>query len=314
MLNIFKSKEEAAPDWLPELIETKERWFNFLNKLEEKLEELCTAAIPALETTYREDDDLYKRTYDSLASSIRGQIETVRKKAYETYDLKIIDFLNALKEKVSNTSSHYSLLHDFRTDCSDRYNQQFDTKLNYWIDKINATKAEDFEQQYQDILDEYQEIKNNFTCKQCRGSIPINKIYFITTYLSCPQCQTQNTYEPSTKTKMLEQVGRSLAEQRTALMLLDYSNATEMERVYYHQMHELKLSKIQEKDKKIIAQIDKEIDTIEKQRQAVIQDAPLFYEKYLRAMFNEWNKIVPDLAIENEKFYERMIVDFRKSI
>ena len=113
---------------------------------------------------------------------------------------------------------------------------------------------------------------------------------------------------------MLEQVGRSLAEQRTALMLLDYSNATEMERVYYHQMHELKLSKIQEKDKKIIAQIDKEIDTIEKQRQAVIQDAPLFYEKYLRAMFNEWNKIVPDLAIENEKFYERMIIDFRKSI
>lgn len=33
------------------------------------------------------------------------------------------------------------------------------------------------------------------------------------------------------------------------------------------------------------------------------------YRQYLRAMFDEWNKIVPDMTEENEKFYQRLLQD-----
>ncbi|ASZ12972.1 hypothetical protein KTO58_09485 [Chitinophaga pendula] len=33
------------------------------------------------------------------------------------------------------------------------------------------------------------------------------------------------------------------------------------------------------------------------------------YRQYLRAMFDEWNKIVPDMTAENEKFYQRLLQD-----
>jgi hypothetical protein len=33
------------------------------------------------------------------------------------------------------------------------------------------------------------------------------------------------------------------------------------------------------------------------------------YRQYLRAMFDEWNSIVPDIAEENEKFHERLLKD-----
>lgn len=37
---------------------------------------------------------------------------------------------------------------------------------------------------------------------------------------------------------------------------------------------------------------------------------PALYRQYLRAMFDEWNKIVPDMAAENEKFYHRLLKDY----
>ncbi|WP_143305108.1 hypothetical protein [Chitinophaga vietnamensis] len=35
------------------------------------------------------------------------------------------------------------------------------------------------------------------------------------------------------------------------------------------------------------------------------------YQQYLRAMFDEWNKIVPDMKEENEKFYQRLLHDHK---
>ena len=50
MFGLFNKQkgEDAVPEWYSELKESQERWFNFLEKLEAKMEEFATAAIPEL--------------------------------------------------------------------------------------------------------------------------------------------------------------------------------------------------------------------------------------------------------------------------
>jgi RNA polymerase-binding transcription factor DksA len=307
----FTKKEEEKPEWIAQAQENKERIFIFFDKLEAKMKELCEAAIPELTETLNTDDDIYKRTYGRLAAGIKGQLENIRKKAYDIYEEKINDFYSDVKSDVSVMSPYYDVLSDFRTACSDRYHKQFEEQYQYWREKIDETSYEDMEVQYKKILDEFEAIKNKFNCKQCGGNIAIEKIFFITTFITCPHCQTQNTFEPSTQAGGLESLGRELAEQRTAHLLKAYNDENKKERDLYHERHTLSLSRIHEKDKKELARVNQLMDELELQRQNAIKDAPPLYEKYLRAMFDEWNKIVPDLAIHNEKFYERMLNDFR---
>jgi RNA polymerase-binding transcription factor DksA len=311
MFGLFKDKEEEqAPEWLPLIKENQERFFVFIDKLEDKMKELCEAAIPELKTTFETDEDLYKRAYGRLLSGIKGQLENIRKKVYDVYDEKVIDVMQDLKSSVSISSPYHDQLYDFRNACSDK-NNAFDEKYRTWLDALNETAEQDLEIKYQEILTEFEAIKNKFACKQCGSNITIEKIFFISTYLTCPSCQTQNTFEPSTQAKGLESLGRSLAEQRTAHLLQAYEAEKAMERTLYHERHTLSLSRINEDDKKEVERLNQKMTELESQRQAAIKNAPGLYEIYLRAMFDEWNKIVPDLAVENEKFYDRMLADHR---
>ena len=90
-------------------------------------------------------------------------------------------------------------------------------------------------------------------------------MFFIATYMTCPYCQTQNTFLPSTGAQLVLHQARSLAELRTAHLQKAYEDGYPKD--------------------------------------------PLLYKQYLRAMFDEWNKIVPDMAAENEKFYLRLLKD-----
>lgn len=306
-----KDNEVALPQWQTQAQENKERIFIFLDKLEAKMKELCDAAIPELIETHKSDEDIYKRTYGRLVAGINGQLENIRKKAYDTYEEKINGFYQDIREEVSVLSPHYALLSSFRDDCSTRYHKQFEEKYQYWTKKVAETNYEDLEINYQRILDEYERIKNTFHCQQCGGNIAIEKIFFVTTYLTCPHCQTQNTFAPSTEAAGLEGLGRSLAEQRTAHLLKAYEDEKQKERDLYHERHTLSLTKINQKDKKEVERIDAALESLTQKRDEAIRNAPPLYEKYLRAMFDEWNKIVPDLALQNEKFYDRLLADFR---
>lgn len=311
MFNLFTSDKEKEPDWIAQANETKERWFVFLEKLETKMQELCEAAIPELEDSFKNDDDIYKRTHGRLLAGINGQLENIRRKAYDTYDEKIQGFYQTVQGNVSALSPHYNMLFNFRNECSNRYHRQFDDKLHYWQEQLKNTGKENLEIKYQALLDEFEAIKNKFNCRQCGAPLHINQIFFINTYITCPHCQSQNSFEPSTQAKQLEHLGRELAEQRTAPLLQAYENELQKERDLYQQKHETALSMIHEKDKKRREQTNLLTEDLERQRQQAIRNAPGLYETYLRAMFDEWNKIVPSLAPQNEKFYQRMLSDFR---
>lgn len=308
MFGLFNKQkdDEAIPEWYSELQESQERWFSFLEKLEAKMEEFATAAIPELKEILQTDDDLYKRTFHKVYSGVNGQLSNIREKARDTYEEKIIAVYQNYNSQISVLSKHHNLVSDFRTACSDRHND-FEDKYEYWRKQIEKTQERDLEIEYQKILNEFESIKNKFSCKQCGGIIEIGKIFLIETYISCPYCQTQNTFAPSTQGRNLQNIARGLAEQRNAHLREAFEVENNKERDLYHQRHELSLSTIHQSDKKILSEIKAKMDELEEQRQFAIQNAPKLYQVYLRAMYDELNKITPDLKEHNEKMYQNQL-------
>ncbi|TDW48940.1 hypothetical protein EV144_103460 [Flavobacterium sp. 270] len=309
MFGLFKQseKEENLPEWYAELQESQERWFVFLEKLEAKIEEFATAAIPELRQLLQEDDDLYKRTFHKVYSGVNGQLNNIREKARDTYEVKIIDTYQYFNSQISALSKHHNLISDFRNACSDRYHKEFENKYNYWRKQIDKAQEYDLETEYEKILTEFESIKDKFNCNQCGGNITIEKIFLIETYISCPYCQSQNTFAPSSQARNLQHMAHDLAKQRTAHLYEAFEIENNKERELYHQRHELSLSKIHESNKTILDEIKIKMDDLEEQRQFAIQNAPKLYQVYLRAMYDEWNKITPDLKEHNEKMYQNQL-------
>lgn len=282
--------------------ETKERFFLFIEKLEDKLTEFAEAAIPELTALNNTDTDEFKRKYHLVKSGVLGQLESIIKKAREVYEDKITYF----PYPESKSSAFYL----FRNECQNRLSELEELDRAYRT-KIEDTFQEDYEIKYQKILDEYAIIQNKFHCSQCGSPVVVDKLYFTTTYISCASCGTRNTFEPSTQAKMLEHLGRDLAEQRTKHLLKAYEEIPGKMQELYLKGHKMKLSLIHEKDKNIIQQKNIQIQEIEKAHKELEEKSPQLYQKYLRAMFDEWNKINPDMQQEHEKFYNRLLIDHK---
>lgn len=266
-----KSNDDAQP-LSPEIQQKQDRWFAFLEKLEARMEEVCEAAIPQLQEVFEQDTDPYKRAHGRMLAGLIGQISELRRKADEVKEKEIIHFSDVFDSSFTNRafyvgSDPFKQLYQFKDACYDRH-RIFEERMEQIADKLrDAAGEQDLEAAYQQQLTEFEKIKDKFNCTQCGGNITIPKMFSIVTYVTCPFCQTQNTFHPSTEAQLVLHNARSLAEKRTAHLLKAYESAA--------------------------------------------QKDPELYKKYLRAMFDEWNSIVPEMATENEKFHERLLKDFK---
>lgn len=191
--------------------QTQERWFVFLEKLEARMDEMCTAAVPELKKVFEEDTDPYKRAHGRMLAGLLGQLHQMRDKANEVKEEKIYGLM-----RVS---------YAFQEACYKRH-QDFEERLHHYTDMLkDAAGQQDLESFYREQLEAFERIRDQFTCKQCGGKITIPKMFFIATYVTCPYCQTQNTFMPSSGAQLMLHQARSLAEQRTAHLLKAYENS-----------------------------------------------------------------------------------------
>ena len=291
--------------------ETKARWFSYTDKLEERLIELCNASVPELKEAYRSDTDLLKRNYHYLLSGLTGQITSIFEKAEQTQDEKVSDILEELSDELDSVDHDeaYSKLEDIKDKCYDRM-REFEEKVDKFIALLEKTGTLDYEDEYKAILDEYEQIKDKFKCKQCGSPIFIPELFFMTTHIECPACNTQNTFEPSSSIGNLEAVAINLAEQRTAHLLEAYENELKRERDLYSQKHELELSL----DFGQNPETNPEVIRLENERKDSIVLAQNTYKKYLKAKFDELIVLVPKLAEQNKRIYENQLAKFEKTI
>lgn len=296
--NLDKYKEQAT--------ETESRWIAFIGKLKERTIELCEASIPELISAYKDDPDEYKRAYSSMLSGIIGQIRSITDKADNVFDENVKKVFDRLEDKVDEDADLSVFVNDAYTNCCELLSE-FDDWTEEWVDKIKDTDSVDLEAEYQAILDEHEQIKEKFSCKQCGSTIPLPRLLFLITHLECPACQTQNTFTPSSKAANLEHLTRQLAEQRTKHLYNEYQKEEDKEREIYDHIHNLELSIGFDDNHPNAGIIQAQVAELEVKRKQAIENAPKLHKKYLRAMFNEWHTIMPDLREQNEKFYESLI-------
>jgi len=308
---LFGSKKSESPGKAPdtvfkqELDALEQRWYAFLDKLEEKHRELVESIETEGPAMLAADTDPYKRAFYRFRSGVDGQLDNIRKKAYDTCDTQIRDYYQAQKRGVMDAS--HDLLYAWRERCF-KAHDAFEKRISAAKDQVWARVdvQDDPEEKYKAILEEYDRIRDQFRCKQCGSPLTIDKIFFISTYITCPSCQTQNTFEPSTQARSLEHLARELAEKRTAPLLAAYNAEKNLDHELYNQMHQLKFSSVPADEKA------KRLAEMGSRQQQAVKDAPDLYRKYLRAMFDEWNSIIPDLKEQNERFYERQLADFNR--
>ncbi len=241
--------------------ELETRWNTFLGKLEEKADELIAGIRTEGKILWQDKADVYHQTYYRFRSGMQGQLKSIYSKARDTYEAQI-------------QHQGYHLITAYHR-WEERIRQKEDAA-------VSEAESEDLELQYQEILAEHAAIKDKFSCIQCGGKLVLDKIYFITTYIKCDQCQTQNTFEPSTMAKSLEGLSKPLAEQRCKHLYHEYRQHV------HHPRYD------------------------DPQKRAKKEAEVAYYQKYLRGVFDEVHKIVPDLKVQNEKFYERLMEEYRR--
>ena len=111
----------------------------------------------------------------------------------------------------------------------------------------------------------------------------------------------------------MEHIGRSLAEQRTKHLLKEFEAMPEKAHELYLQIHDLELDLMNEKNKTVIEKTKNKIKELEQEKQFLEEQQPIKYQHYLRAMFDEWNKINPALTEEHERFYNRLLTDYNNN-
>lgn len=241
--------------------ELETRWNTFLGKLEEKADELIAGIRTEGKILWQDKADIYHQTYYRFRSGMQGQLKSIYSKAHDTYEAQI-------HQHGHHLASTYH-----------RWEERIRQKEEA---AVNEAESEDLEIKYQEILAEHAAIKEKFSCIQCGGKLVLDKIYFITTYIKCDQCQTQNTFEPSTMAKSLEGLSKPLAEQRCKHL---YDQ-------YLQHVHHPRYDDPQKRAKK--------------------EAEVAYYQEYLRGVFDEVHKIVPDLKVQNERFYERLMEEYRR--
>jgi rubrerythrin len=301
-----KTTQNMYDDLRIQIDERRERWFVFIDKLNTRAEELYLAAIPELNALKESDDDPNKSTYYKVLSGVCGQLDNMRSKACDTQDKEIADFYDYLRHsEITALHPLMRYLDDFRNDCYDRLTE-FEQSINTKTDKLRKEKRDDIEDEYAKIIDSFNADKDKFRCSQCGHLLPVERIFFLSVHIPCPACGTQNTLEPGRNARNLQFIAKKLAEKRCEHLLDAYQNEIQNERDLYFKAHNIKLDSIHKNDKeKAIAQ--EQIEAIHAERKRSIENAPRLYNVYLRALYDEMNRILPEFKEHHEKLYLEQI-------
>jgi hypothetical protein len=281
--------------------EQQGRWLTFLEKLENRAKELYDTALPELNALKRADDDPNKAAYHKVLSGVCGQISTIASKARDTHEKEVLDFYYYMREDIKALHPLAKNLTDFRDICREKFNE-FETLMNNLEKKLREETRDEVEEEYAKIIESFNVAKSKFLCSQCGYLLPIERIFFISVHIPCPACGAQNTLEPGRDARNLQFIAEKLAQKRCEPLLDAYNNEKQNERDLYHKAHAIKLDAIHKSDKeKAIAK--EQIEAINLERSLFIKNAPHLYNKYLRAVCDEMNGILPEFRAHHEKFY-----------
>lgn len=269
MFGFLKNKYDN-PALLEEIRQTEEKWFVFLDKLETRLDELCAAAIPELIAVFNQDTDPYKRAHSRMLIGLTGQISQMQQKAIEAKEAHIIPFMQASS----------SLLPDLISSAGRKYHDRL-----YRFQMACFDRHHQFEDKANEGIAALRSAKGN-TDLEGVYQRQLTEFERIKDSFNCKQCGGKLSI--SKMFFIATYIQCPFCQSQNT-----YTPSTEMQ-MLFHQARSL----------------------AEQRTAHLLQDYensrpknPALYQQYLRAMFDEWNKITPDMVAENERFYQRLLKD-----
>ena len=190
----------------------EQRFRVFIEKLTERAESLAEETRGAIQEIYDEDADPYKRSFGNFLMGVKGQFKGIIDKAEEVFKQQIKphapSFLKTQTPEGELQEQWFRKIHDDF--------EKWKDKMRDLADSIeNHVKKPSAEEKLREIVEEYNAVKDKFHCSQCGANLEIKELYFISTYITCPYCQTQNTFVPSDKMREFEFVAKDFAEEKT---------------------------------------------------------------------------------------------------
>ena len=189
-----------------ELKELQQRSQVFLQKLKVKANELEAEALSIAQSVYDEDTERYKRAFYNFELGIKGQFKSIRDKANEIYKKQIMP-----RRGGWDSQGDYCNLYNETAQLFQDFDNEIQNQMYSIFDSVQKISPEVYLKQ---ALDEYEQVKDAFSCSQCGAPIHIDQLYFVSTYIPCPYCKTQNTFVPSTRMGEVEGLTREVGEER----------------------------------------------------------------------------------------------------
>ena len=190
----------------------EQRFRVFIEKLTERAESLAEETRGAIQEIYDEDADPYKRSFGNFLMGVKGQFNGIIDKAEEVF-----------KQQIKPHAPSFVKTQTPEGEIQEQWFRKIHDDFEKWKDKMrdlaesieNQVKKPSAEEKLREIVEEYNAVKDKFHCSQCGANLEIKELYFISTYITCPYCQTQNTFVPSDKMREFEFVAKDFAEEKT---------------------------------------------------------------------------------------------------
>jgi hypothetical protein len=286
-----------------ELAHRQARWLDFLSRLEAKATEFADAAKAELVRVRRADPDPNKSSHGRLLSAASGQIDGLRDKAQTTWDGQIVDFRYQLREVIDAHDPLSRELDEFMGVCRGAY-ERFEDALLALDRQLRQTAEDDLEMEYQAILDSFASSRNQFSCRTCGARLEIERLFFIEVHVACSYCGALHNFKPGAEARRVQSIARDLAVRRCAGALAEHTAEKDKERRLHHEAHQLRLSAIG-RDEKTKARIEQEVAGLEQIRVQAVRDAPLLHARYLRAVYDQLNLILPEFRDHHERRFAK---------
>ena len=190
----------------------EQRFRVFIEKLTERAESLAKETSDSIQEIYDEDADPYKRSFGNFLMGVKGQFKGIIDKAEEVF-----------KQQIKPNAPSFLKTQTPEGEFQEQWFRKIHDDFEKWKDMMrdlaesieNQVKKPSAEEKFREIVEEYNAVKDKFHCSQCGANLEIKELYFISTYITCPYCQTQNTFVPSDKMREFEFVAKDFAEEKT---------------------------------------------------------------------------------------------------
>jgi flagellar basal body rod protein FlgB len=252
----FNRKNKQTTDLISETPLTQ-RLQTFLDKLHVRAEEMHAEVQVAAQSVADADTDPFKRSFLQFKSGMIAQFNAILQKGSTIYQGEVLPKASPMELMT----------------LSQMFNDWHVAVLNMMTSAFDHVVERDLEREYIETMEEYNRYKDRFHCKQCGGKLEIDSFYFTATYIACPYCRTQNTFDPGTKVRMIEHLARPLAEHRCKTLYDRYQ---------------------------------------EHRDQFGAKSAFDSYREYVYAFISEMDRILPGLEAQHQNFRDRLLRDYER--